>query len=584
MPEFYSLNAFRIKSHWGYAMRTISPNIDLKKYPEEIPEEIREDSHTQFVIGDLHGNALKLIHLMLLEGVFTFEPKNEREKKYQELRRIYEKPVEKLNSDDIANLKKLISDFKVDAKKSVTLLGDDLADRGNNDYFTLLVLKKLVESKVDVEILLSNHGCMFIKDYERAFFTGFHSFSFQEIGQSLTHMKKLITGELIKEEEVRDLVKDFYLPCVKGISYSLSAEGELTLFSHAPIGLETVEGLANKFKIPYNASSTQMLVKTIDQINAAIKEKLNTKQLTGCIEEGFNERSAPVPHNKAPLYRLIWNRIVGEELITTMNNGNQVSFVHGHTGPGYSFGDNHTNLDSNSGKSAEDTLGQCPIGYSSDLTPKQIALLTQEDWDSIEAKQKLLQQKKNNERNEEYKNKIIRNLEPYLEKLKEKQLEFEQKKLNEWTLFKTDYQKATATTKKLVESLDTAFEHFKQAPLTRDSLVSFIDQCNVAIEEAREVINTHRGFHKYVPYWGSVVLGILALATVLPYMLINYVSKDGCEEIFFDSPSTDSAQKVTRLVNEYVIIKRKYLHLLPEKTKFDDGDNPPHQNQSLDSQ
>jgi hypothetical protein len=139
----------------------------------QLPEVINYH-YTHVSVGDLHGNALKLIYTLIEEGVLELSEEEQESSAhiYIKLRDIYNKPINELRVDDLAKFQDIINKAKVNKNKAVTLIGDELADRGNNDYFTLLVLQKLKEEQVNIEIMLSNHSVEFIRDYENKEFTG----------------------------------------------------------------------------------------------------------------------------------------------------------------------------------------------------------------------------------------------------------------------------------------------------------------------------------------------------------------------------------------------------------------------------
>ncbi|MDI9818309.1 MULTISPECIES: Dot/Icm T4SS effector Wip [unclassified Legionella] len=340
-----------------------------------------ESPCTHISLGDLHGNALKLIYILIEERILQFSSGQ-----YDKLRDIYNTPVEGLSVEKISCFRTIINKAKVDNTKAITLIGDELADRGQNDYFTLFVLKKLYEADVNIEIMLSNHSTEFIKDYERACFTGRYNF-FEVQGKSLGNMQILIEKGLVEESEIRRIVTKNYIPMVKAIGYTLSTEGNLTLFSHAPVGLETVKALAEKFNIYYQDNNLKSLIHTINAINQGVLHLLQEKKLAKLIEsEGFAVPDHPIPLTQ-PLFRLLWNRAVGNELITEPSGGFKVRFVHGHIGDWSVLLKNdvdplptHQNLDNFFGKGLQFTKTGTMDGLlikhftrgSSDLIAKQL--------------------------------------------------------------------------------------------------------------------------------------------------------------------------------------------------------------------
>ncbi|OGV28151.1 MAG: hypothetical protein A3F18_04450 [Legionellales bacterium RIFCSPHIGHO2_12_FULL_37_14] len=314
-------------------------NADLTKCPEKIAHKAKHVS-----IGDMHGNAMKLIYTLIEEGVLEIDPQA-----YTTLWNIYIKDVEGITKKDIADFKNIIANAKVNKLPAVTIIGDELADRGNNDYFTLLVLAKLKKSNCDVDILLSNHSRDFIANYDEKEFTPNTAISPRQT-VSLRNMYFLIKTGVIEEEEVRDIVLKNYIPMVKAINYTLREDGGITIFTHAPVGLETIEGLANVLGIEYHDETRKDLIKTIELINSRVKEKLFNKELAKNIE--YDSRFVAddgLVSPELPFYRLIWNRIL--YMATIIPKGKfPVKFVHGHVGVVPNLSEYHTNLDNDFGK------------------------------------------------------------------------------------------------------------------------------------------------------------------------------------------------------------------------------------------
>ncbi|MCX7117773.1 MAG: hypothetical protein NTW94_07755 [Legionellales bacterium] len=171
-------------------------HMDIYQYPKTTMQSLGV-----VTLGDLHGNAVKLLHFLMLHGVVIWKASVvDRAGAYQSFVQIYERAAEILkfralmtqfvdpkqgisNPEEYARLKSLsapkelmillrqfndlISQLAVqEVDTHVRLLGDELADRGSNDYFTLRLLGLLYDAHVAVSILSSNHGVQFLKNYE----------------------------------------------------------------------------------------------------------------------------------------------------------------------------------------------------------------------------------------------------------------------------------------------------------------------------------------------------------------------------------------------------------------------------------
>lgn len=134
----------------GFTITAEAANLEALQARRKHSEEV------EITIGDLHGNALKLFHFLVCEGVFQVS-----KSLYEEFVAIYNSST-KLNDAAFQRTKVILSRLKVNKVKIVRLLGDEVFDRGNNDFLTLLILNKLKESNVPFEIMLSNHGFGFL--------------------------------------------------------------------------------------------------------------------------------------------------------------------------------------------------------------------------------------------------------------------------------------------------------------------------------------------------------------------------------------------------------------------------------------
>lgn len=143
--------------------------VDIRRHPE--PSKMMEPV-SSVTIGDLHGNALKLLYFLIREGVLSLADPNQ----YAAFVEIYCKSIDEITIQDIKAMRSIVNKSSVNNKIKVCLIGDEFADRGSNDYFTLLLLQRLNEGQVKLEITISNHGFEFIYAYESAdFLTANHS-------------------------------------------------------------------------------------------------------------------------------------------------------------------------------------------------------------------------------------------------------------------------------------------------------------------------------------------------------------------------------------------------------------------------
>lgn len=224
-------------------------------------------------LGDLHGNAAKLLHMLVLEGVLDISKDN-----YDKLIQIYKKSNQEYNLEEFANI---LNEVKLkDPCPKLRLIGDDLADRGKNDLLTLLIFERLRILDMSVDIIASNHGVEFLKQYAygiNAPLQILYQGSYQSFGASLHGLRNDITNGKITSDRVNDIIQESYLPNTKLLSYLITDDNKISIYSHAPINETKVNLLAKLMGVEHNGETVQNLAKTIDAINQAFSNIANDK-------------------------------------------------------------------------------------------------------------------------------------------------------------------------------------------------------------------------------------------------------------------------------------------------------------------
>ena len=347
-----------IKFVYKHFMPLKTETINLNEYPDQVDTLQLGD---QLTIGDLHGNSVKLIYFLIKQGVLKF---NKGADDYSKIVEIYNK--EPLETADLDTFKDILNraTFAEHAQKAmIRLIGDEVADRGNNDYFTLLVLKKLQENGIQTEIVLSNHGAEFVRFYEEGCKENFHpsispttSITGNSYGWGIgtpsydKGLIKLITDKVVSKEEVTQLIEDSYKPKLKLISYAIdqtTVPPAFNIYTHGTAGLNTIKELALAWQIKYKDSSLEELSKTIDAINekfyVLVKNQQVTEKfsMTGSIENIFiwigNSSVTPNEEPRRP----------------STNDSTKnfcIKYIHGHIGEYVSPESNIINLDTNLGR------------------------------------------------------------------------------------------------------------------------------------------------------------------------------------------------------------------------------------------
>ena len=264
-----------------------------------------------------------------------------------------------------------LSDFRLLLKNNLIqfnsnfnlrLLGDILADRGNNDVLTILLFEKMDEAGVKYEICASNHDIWFLQNLNKD--NGIRGELDRSEGQSRS-INILIddaTGELWKE--AKELIGKHYLPHFKLLSYELNSNNdEITVFTHAKNDGNIIEKLAEEeiINVTYHGENVKQLAETIENINKSFISKLIVKDKQDGWKLMSNEEITPVcetvvnaTNKKGAIGDLTWNR-------EGKKNNSKLLFVHAHNGEALKENwfsqEGYTNLDTDAGKDDAETQG-----------------------------------------------------------------------------------------------------------------------------------------------------------------------------------------------------------------------------------
>lgn len=291
---------------------------------EKLPTPVQREPG-QFTVGDLHGNAAKLLYILFEHGIAS----GLNEYEYKQLLSIYRTPVGVLISAQLAEFSTLLDKITFAKGYSLRLVGDELCDRGENDYFTLLILERL-KKDVSVDILLSNHGVLFLQAYVFGDFSAENLYPGQE--QSMHNMHLLLKTRMVEWSRVKDIVEKAYIPSLKLIDYVLSWDRkQFVIFTHAPAGLEAIQSVAKKFQIPYDATSAERISEAIESINSVITRRLKTKTFHELYDLTDNHTINPLSEGD-PIVYLLWNRTLKHLIQPQDINGCAVTYVNGHDG------------------------------------------------------------------------------------------------------------------------------------------------------------------------------------------------------------------------------------------------------------
>ena len=339
----------------------INEQVDIFQLPVlDVPH--KGNTGIQITIGDLHGNAMKLMFMLVKHGIAT----NIDEADYNRLVAIYKTPTKDLTKKNLDEFNQILSKIEFSKDSLIRLIGDELADRGNNDYFTLKILEKLNEHKVPVEIIVSNHSIEFIEACEKQ--DNFHAPMLSHgHAQSMEKLQILVEKGIVARDEILAIANKSYKPTLRAISYSLSEDKkEITIYSHAGIGLNTIKSLAQKLKVEYKDATASELAQTIDSINVQFQKHVQNNTVnTLYAREKMCEGYYSIHYNlsDAPLEFIMWNRLYHHIDRPAVHSGYNVNFVHGHDSSDPTK-DNIYNLDNALGKIEDMNQGAYTVLYS----------------------------------------------------------------------------------------------------------------------------------------------------------------------------------------------------------------------------
>lgn len=298
------------------AFEILSETADITKCPSSRNESLVGS----IAIGDLQGNALRLLYTLIREGILDVKPENDRDQAYQSFVSIYI-GAQKLIQENFAGIckrfidtsggqksqvnsgaknrssqlicvdiaqryKKILTDFAsnlalwqvINTKVLIRFLGNELASEGAFDGFTLAILGLLHNAQVRTVHYASPNGMAFVTAAERGFGEINDRIVTAENKPSLVAL--LFCFKYIKKADfpiLKELQRNYekvYLSRLNILGCTQNPDGSIVVYSHAPIPFITLEALAKRFDVKYEDSSASQLADTIDAINEAYRQYL----------------------------------------------------------------------------------------------------------------------------------------------------------------------------------------------------------------------------------------------------------------------------------------------------------------------
>jgi hypothetical protein len=343
----------------GDRMPLNETEVNIREFPDAAtPEELDALPHNVYTLGDLHGNAMKLIFILQKYGVLELKQSD-----FEALWKVYDTPIGILTKPENHDLTlRVFNKFDETLKRVkknkpglLVLIGDELADRGKNDWFTLLVLNALHNANIPFQIQLSNHSLQALAFFSGAR-TGMHLGEGQEASLHNCYFLLKAFPELKPRLNELTTMYKTHLSLI-GYQFNTDTENQLILYTHAPIDTQTIELVALEFNIlDLDLSTASGLVDCIDKINAKFSENIQKNHfIKNYIHAAAYQKASQKSSitQTSGLFELFWNR----DLVNFPRNPCDAIFknIHGHIGPAASV-KCYENLDNHLGKPAETWL------------------------------------------------------------------------------------------------------------------------------------------------------------------------------------------------------------------------------------
>ncbi|MDP3268619.1 MAG: type IV secretion protein Dot [Legionella sp.] len=495
----------------------INESVDIYKFPQVDKKHV---GATEVTIGDLHANSMNLMFMLVKHGIAT----NINENEYNELAKIYKTKVNDLTRKDKDRFDTILSKIKFNNNCLIRLIGDELADRGQNDYFILKLLEKLDEHKVPVEILISNHSIEFIETTEKQ--NDFDESMLHQGGHatSMMNLQTLVDKKIVTKEEILDIANESYKPSLRAISYSLSEDQkEITIYSHAGIGLNTIKSLAQKLNLEYKDATASDLAQTIDAINVPFQihvqnNTINTLYSRDKMREAYVNSKCDL--SDAPFEFIMWNRRYDEIDRPVEQYGYKLMFVHGHDSDDPLKNKNSYTLDSNLGKSVGLNSGDYKVLYTQKKKMAHVNKPEEIEYSDSRIDHKIHPTSGSSSKSQQY----------FLSQLKEI-----------WTkredLILKDHSRAASSAKQLYTTINKLYENLSSGAI---NIQIFKEQSTQSINKHRPELEKHRGWKQLL---GNLALAVAGMGVL--YCVAGLINKAATGRFLFFK--TDSAKKIEQL-------------------------------------
>ena len=329
----------------------------------------------QLTMGDIHGNAYMLFHLLVENGVLTPLNPGNHDDNSTTLRTIYNK-TDNNDKQDYHKWKRTLKQYRVNPCQ-LTLIGDILCDRGTSDALmhALLVYLKNPSDQNDttakqqhedastglsLRCILGNHECKVFAASAPQSETG--------RAQYRSHYNDPFKESFQDEKKKKFIAETFSL-----MHAEVGCFGEINIYTHAPMSWSAIESLGHKSDILKQGKSLadtikdkksnnseqdsrSILCNIINKISAHYNQSDNLKRQLEAEKGQLNSTSdqqkpnsgkniSPQFRKQCPVYAITMERRIdrlskdpneieiANNLIKHLPENCAVTIYHGHVGP-----------------------------------------------------------------------------------------------------------------------------------------------------------------------------------------------------------------------------------------------------------
>lgn len=319
---------------------------NLSRYPPR--RVVPQGCHV--AVGDLHGNAIKFLYILISHGFLEME-----EAAYLRAFIFYQSLDADFFPPKLPQVfEKILNGLTVNNLCRLILCGDETGDRGKCDLPTLQVMDLLTYSGINFDILFSNHGFELICAYETSE-NFFPTYMPPSVTGSLIALDQLIKQGQVTREEILALIDRAYKPHLRALFYSLDPErGAITFLGHAAIEVKHISYLAKKLGVVFQDEHPLALAETIERINAIFtQEYVNKNRVHTLIDPQRIRSGLTIDAKLHPFEYLMWNRNYEGMRREEVHRGYPVFYGHGHDPDGIT-NEHIFNLDNEFGKFSDE--------------------------------------------------------------------------------------------------------------------------------------------------------------------------------------------------------------------------------------